>query len=104
MMWDDFKTWLQDWFTDWIVETLVDSVKWLIEISFQLYDKFLTAILAALNAIELPAAWTSFDPWAGMAGQCLYLLGQFRIVEVLAIISTAWAIRWILNTIPFVRI
>jgi len=98
--WSGFVNWLADWYA----ETLIEFVVWCINIGFRLYDKFLDAFQTMIVNFPVPAAWANSDPWANFSPQLLYLLDKFQIVEVLAIIAAGWTIRWMINTIPFLRI
>lgn len=99
-MFEDFAKWLAGWAVDllsWFLSFFIKSAFWL-------YDAFLTMFQDLIVNFPVPASWSTADPWAGFSPQVLYLLDKFMIVEVLAIISAGWTIRFMLNRIPFLKI
>ncbi len=93
-----------NWFADYFANRLIDFIKWVTETAFYLFDKFLIVFTDMINNFPVPASWANSNPWANLAPQVLYLLDKFQIVEVLAILAAGWTIRFMLNTIPFLRI
>jgi len=100
-----------DWlngFKDWLASFVAEALQWwfglLLDTFFYLYDIFLDLFQTLITTFPLPAALANFDPWSGFSPQVMYLLFKFRVFEVLAILSAAWTIRFMLNRIPFLRL
>jgi hypothetical protein len=106
-MFDTLISWWES-FAEWFAQFFIDSLTWwisfIIKTAFYAYDKFFDLFQSLIVNFPVPAAWANSDPWSNFSPQILYLLDKFMIVEVLAIISAAWSIRFMLNRIPFLRL
>lgn len=98
-IWDFFQT-IWDWFAATAV-ALFDAVwEMLLNILFSLFDVLLSAFSTLITSIPVPVSWSVTNPLGSLSGQILYLLNAIGVVQALAILSSAYLIRFTLNLIP----
>jgi hypothetical protein len=92
-------------FAEWILlvikQVFVDIYNLLTDIPCYMFDQVLKMASGALNAIEIP-----FNPQSylgAIGGELANMLGLIGITQALTIITSALVIRFLLQTIPFVR-
>ncbi len=92
-------------FAEWILllikQVFIDIYNLLTDIPCWLLDQVLKMASSALNAIEIP-----FNPQSylgAIGGDLANMLGLIGLTQGLTIITSALVVRFLLQTIPFVR-
>ncbi|MCM2263554.1 MAG: DUF2523 domain-containing protein [Desulfuromonadales bacterium] len=86
---------------------LWETIKgYLVDFLFALFDVSLTVFETIVTLIPVPSSWSTVNPMDSLPAQTLYVLYEIGILQALAIILSAWLIRWAINLIPaaFTRI
>lgn len=77
---------------------------WLGSFALWIFDGLLSIVDVALGSLPIPQAlqdWSFSNIFSGLSGDLLGVLGYVGIGEVLAILSAAFLVRFLLRLIPF---
>lgn len=105
-MWEAFANWLKGLLSgiwEWAVELVQTLVDWLEAAVLWVVGWLLEVVAAILSAIPVPS-WASgaSASLSGISGQVGYWAEPFNIGAGIAIILSAYGIRFIIRRIPFI--
>lgn len=85
---------------DMVVTVWTVIKTFVLDFLFALYDGFLSLFESLIMSIPVPASWSTSNPLDSLPAQTLYVLYEIGLLQALAIILSAWLIRWVINLIP----